>query len=57
MRTCQKVDFAVQTEHWAKIKKKKNKDKYLDLTRDLYKIMEHEVDGDTNCKRCTYNDA
>ena len=30
-------------------------DKYLDLVRELKKIVEHEGDGDTNCSWCAWN--
>ena len=46
------VDFVVLADHWVKLKEREKKDKYLDLSRELKKTVEHESDGDTNCK-CT----
>ena len=45
------MNFAVQTDLRIKLKEIEKRDKYLDLARELKKIMEHESDGDTN-----YND-
>ena len=50
MRTCQILDFAIPAHNRVKIKESENKDKYLDLVKELKKTMEHESDGDTNCK-------
>ena len=43
------MDFAVQADHWVKIKENEKRDKYLDLVRELKTIKEHEIDGDTIC--------
>ena len=42
------MDFAVLADHRVKWKESKNRDKYLNLAREL-KSMEHKSDGDTNC--------
>ena len=42
------MNFAVAADYRVKIKDNENKDKYLDLARELKKIMEHAIDGDTN---------
>ena len=42
--------FEVPAEHRIKLKeRKKKRDKYLDLARELKKAIENESDGDTNC--------
>ena len=41
-------------EAQSKIKRKRKRDKYPDLGREL-KNMEHEGDSDTNCNWCTWN--
>ena len=38
-----------------KIKESKDRDKYLDLTRDTKKGVEHKGDGDSNFKWSTWN--
>ena len=48
------MDFTVPADHWVKLKENEKRDKYLDIARELKKTMEHEGDGDTNCKWCTY---
>ena len=55
MRTCRIVCLAVLADHRGKIRRKQKRDKYLDLARELKKPMEYEVDGDTNCNWCTWN--
>ena len=47
-------DFAVPTDHRAKLKESEKKDKYLEgiYTRELKITMEHESDGYTNCLWC-----
>ena len=35
---CKIVDFAVQADHWIKLKECEKKDKYLDLARELKKL-------------------
>ena len=37
-------------DHKVKIKEIKRRDKYLDLTRELKKVVEHKSNGDANCK-------
>ena len=41
--------IAVRADHRIKLKECKNKDKYLDLARELKKAVEHESDDCTNC--------
>ena len=48
-KTCQLVDFAVSADYSVKIKESENIDKYLDLARELKKVLEREHDGDTSC--------
>ena len=48
-----RVGFAVQADHWVKLKKSEKKNKKLDLARELKKTLENESDGDTNCNWCT----
>ena len=49
-RTCWIVDFDVLTDHKVKLKENEQRDKYLDLARELKKkTMEHESDGHSNC--------
>ena len=43
------MEFKVHSDHRVKLKENKKKDKYLDLAREMKKIMEHESDGYTNC--------
>ena len=38
-------------------KESEKKNKYLYIARELKKTMEHEVDGDTSCVWCTWNDS
>ena len=42
------MDFAVQADNSIKQKKSEKKNKYLELVRELKKIMEHEGDNYTN---------
>ena len=42
-RTCKIVDFAVPADHWIKLKESENKDKYLELARQLKKIWNMKV--------------
>ena len=51
---CRIDDFAVSANHWIKLKESEKKDKYLDLTRELEKTVEHESHGYTNCRRCSW---
>ena len=43
------MDFAVQADHWAKLKESQKRDQYLNLAKEVKKTMEHESDGDTSC--------
>ena len=54
-RSCKIVDFAVPADHRIKLKEYKKKDKYLNLARELKKIMEHAGDNYTNCNWCVWN--
>ena len=54
-RTCRIVDFSVSADHRVKIKGNENRDKYVDLAREL-KSMKHEGDGNTNYIWCAWND-
>ena len=47
-RTCKIVYFAVPADHRIKLKECEKKDKYLDLTRELKKTVEHAGDNYTN---------
>ena len=42
------MDFAVPDDHGIKLKESENKDKYLDLARELKKTVEHQSDNYTN---------
>ena len=42
------MDFALTVDYRVKLRGRKKKDKYLDLTRE-HKAMEHESDSNTNC--------
>ena len=46
------VDFAVPADRRVKLKQSEKRDKYLDLTRELKKVMAHENDSDANCNWC-----
>ena len=39
------MDFTVPADHRVKLKENEKWDKYLDLTRELKKTVEHESDG------------
>ena len=47
------MDFAVPADYRVKSKESEKKDKYLDLTWELKKTVEHENDGYTNCNWCS----
>ena len=49
MKICKIVDFAVPTDHRIKLKECEKRDKYLDLARELKKIMEYEDVSYSNC--------
>ena len=53
-RNCRIVDFAVPTDSREKLKENEKKDKYLELTRELEKTVEHENNYHTNCNWCTW---
>ena len=44
-RICQMVDFAVPVDHRVKINESKKRDKYLDLARELKKLLNMKVSG------------
>ena len=48
------MKFAVPADHRVKLKKSEKKDMYLDLARELKKIVEHESDVHTNCNWCSW---
>ena len=55
-RTCRIVDFTVPVDKRGKLKESGTRNKYLHLARKLKnKTMEHEADGDTYCKLCTWS--
>ena len=43
------MDFSVPADHRIKLKECEKKDKYLNLSRELKKTMEHEGENYTNC--------
>ena len=43
------MDFAILADYGVKLKESEERDKYLDLARELKKTIEHENDCDTNC--------
>ena len=50
------MNFAVSADSCFKIKGSEKINKYMNIARDLKKkAVEHEIDGDTNCSRCTWN--
>ena len=51
-RTNKIVDFTVLADHRIKLKESEKKDKYLDLARELEKIMKPEGDDYTNRDGC-----
>ena len=50
MRTSHQRDFAIPADHRVKIKESKKIDKYLGLARELKTAVEHEGNGETNCR-------
>ena len=54
-KACKIVDLAVPADHRIKLKESEERDKYLDLARELEKTMEHEGDNYTNCDRCFWH--
>ena len=51
-KICKIVDFAIPSDHRIKLKEGEERDKYLDLARELKKTMKHEGDNNTNCNWC-----
>ena len=49
------VDFAVLVDYKVKIQEDQKRDKYLDLSREPRKAMEHGSDIDTNCNWYSLN--
>ena len=49
------VDFAVPADQRIKLKECEKRDKYLDLSRELKKTMEHEGDNYTNGDWCLWH--
>ena len=49
------MDFAVLADQKVKLKESEKKDKYLDLTLEVKKTMEHESDVYTNYNWCSGN--
>ena len=47
------MDFAVLADHRVKLKESEKKDKYLDLARELKKLLNMKV-SDTNCNWCSW---
>ena len=43
------MDFTVPTDFKLKIKDSKKINKYLNLARELKKVVEHESNGESNC--------
>ena len=43
------MDFTVPAHHWVKLKESEKIDKYLDLARELKKIVEYESESDSYC--------
>ena len=46
--------FAVPADHRVKLKENTNKDKYLDLAKELKKTVEHTSDNYTSCDWCSW---
>ena len=42
------MDFAIRADHKVKLKENEKKDEYLDLARELEKLLENEGDVYTN---------
>ena len=53
-RTCRIVYFAAPADHRVKLKEWEKRDKYLVLSRELKKNVEHESDDYTNCNWCSW---
>ena len=48
------MHFAVAADHRINLKVAENKDKYLDLARELNKTLERKGDDYANCKWCSW---
>ena len=46
------MDFIVPAAHRVKLKQSEKIEKYIDLAKELKKIMERVSDSDTNCNWC-----
>ena len=53
-KTCHLRDFAIPADHRVRLKESKKTDEYLDLARELKKLL-NEGDCDTNCSGWTWN--
>ena len=53
-KTCPIVEFAVPADHRVKLKENENKDRHLNLARELKKTVVHESDGDTSYDWCSW---
>ena len=47
------MGFVVPADHRVKLKENEQKDKYLELAREVKKTVEHENDASTNCNWCS----
>ena len=56
-RTYRIVNYAVPTNHRIRLKESKEIDKYLDLLRELKKMMEHQGKGNTSSNWCARNNT
>ena len=54
-RICKTVDFAVPADNRIKLKEREQKNKCLDLARELKKTMEHDSADCNNCDWCFWN--
>ena len=49
------MDFTLPVDHKVKMKESEKIDRYLTLTRDLKKVVEHKGDGDNYCGYYAWN--
>ena len=56
MRTWWIVDFAVPADHRVKIKENENRDKYLNIARELKKKLWNMKVTMTSCNWCAWKD-
>ena len=49
------MDFSLLEDHWVKIKESRKIEKYLGLSRELEKAVEHEGDSNINSGWCNWN--